>query len=74
LAPWDEELADIIMKKWRVGQTFNLQDIYAYEEYFAKLHPTNHNIKQKLRQVLQHLRDQDIVEFVDDSGTYRRVL
>jgi hypothetical protein len=74
LMTWDEELAQVIRKRWRIGGSFSLEDIYKYEEYFSGLHPRNHNIQQKLRQILQHLRDRDIIEFVDDSGTYRRLL
>lgn len=74
LGTWDEELAEVIRKRWRIGQSFKLEDIYGYEGYFMKLHPNNHNIKQKLRQILQRLRNRDIIEFVDDSGTYRRLL
>jgi hypothetical protein len=74
LATWDEQLADIIRNRWKIGQDFTLEDIYGYESHFANLHPENRNVKEKLRQTLQHLRDHDIIEFVDDTGTYRRLM
>jgi type II restriction enzyme len=36
---------------------FSLKEIYAYEKDLEKLHPENKNIKAKIRQQLQFLRD-----------------
>ena len=73
MVTWDGEVVSVIRKRWRIGQSFELEDIYKYEYHFSQLYPENHHIKQKLRQVLQSLREQEIIEFVDDQGTYRRL-
>ena len=48
---------------------FNLNEIYYYEDYLAKLHPSNYNIKPKIRQQLQILRDKGILRF-EGNGNY----
>jgi type II restriction enzyme len=50
---------------------FRLRDIYYYEEHFSRIYPRNRHIKDKIRQVLQYLRDMGLVEFLG-SGRYRR--
>jgi type II restriction enzyme len=42
---------------------FRLEDIYAYEQRLLVLHPRNHNIRPKIRQQLQVLRDLRMLEF-----------
>ena len=70
---WDDELRKIVIKKWTVGQVFALREVYRYEPYFSKLYPRNRHVREKLRQILQHLRDEGTIQFVDDEGTYRRI-
>jgi len=69
---WDSELRDLIQQTWKSGQTFSLADVYRFENHFQRLYPSNAHIQDKLRQTMQHLRDDGFVEFVDDVGTYRR--
>jgi type II restriction enzyme len=38
-------------------EKFNLKEIYVFEKDLEKLHPENKNIKAKIRQQLQFLRD-----------------
>lgn len=49
---------------------FKLADIYAFEDKLKKIHPENKNIKPKIRQQLQFLRDKGYLEFVSD-GSYQ---
>ncbi len=49
---------------------FSLQDIYAYEAQLAALHPANRNVRPKIRQQLQVLRDLRFLDFLGD-GHYR---
>lgn len=44
---------------------------YAFESWLALRHPKNHNIKPKIRQQLQFLRDKGFVEFLGD-GRYKK--
>jgi len=54
------------------GETFTLEDIYRHEKHLAKLHPDNRNIRAKIRQQLQVLRDEGFIEFIG-RGVYRRI-
>lgn len=49
---------------------FELQDIYNFENDLRILHPENNNIKAKIRQQLQVLRDKWYLEFLE-RGRYR---
>jgi type II restriction enzyme len=51
--------------------SFTLDDVYAHEDRLAAIYPANHNIRPKIRQQLQVLRDQGYLEFVQ-RGLYRR--
>jgi len=52
-------------------QTFSLAEVYAFETLLKQKHPNNQFIKDKIRQQLQILRDQDMIEFVG-NGIYRK--
>lgn len=43
---------------------FLLQDMYAFEKELSVIHPENRNIKPKIRQQLQFLRDKGYVKFI----------
>ena len=49
--------------------TFDLADVYALEDFLARLHPHNSHIRPKIRQQLQVLRDLGLLTFLGD-GTY----
>lgn len=49
---------------------FILEEIYQFEHDLSLLHPMNKNIKPKIRQQLQFLRDKGYLEFVE-LGKYR---
>ena len=55
------------------SSTFTLSEVYIYENRLQTLHPNNHNIRPKIRQQLQLLRDLGIIEFVN-RGEYRKVM
>lgn len=52
---------------------FTLDKIYSFENILSKKHPQNNNIKPKIRQQLQLLRDKGFVEFIG-KGTYKKVV
>jgi len=70
---WLEELDGKIRKQWKIGETFRIEEVYQMEGYFSRRHPRNNHVRDKLRQLLQYLRDDDILEFVDNTGTYKRL-
>jgi len=49
---------------------FTLDDVYAFERHLGGLYPGNQNVKPKIRQQLQYLRDRGFIEFVS-RGSYR---
>ena len=70
---WVGLLRKAIRQRWEIGELFSLDDVYKFETLFSGIYPRNSHVKDKLRQTLQFLRDQGLVEFVDDHGMYRRI-
>jgi type II restriction enzyme len=52
------------------SDTFSLSDVYSFEAHLAKLYPANNNVRPKIRQQLQVLRDAGIIQF-GVRGQYR---
>ncbi len=50
---------------------FSLEDMYKFEYELQIRHPENHNVKPKIRQQLQLLRDKGFVEFLG-NGKYKK--
>lgn len=55
------------------SNVFTLEMVYQFEEELAVKHPNNHNIRAKLRQQLQQLRDRGVIAFLG-NGRYRKNL
>ena len=51
----------------------DVHDVYQFESRLATLHPDNHNIRAKIRQQLQVLRDMGYIKFLD-RGHYQKCL
>jgi type II restriction enzyme len=49
---------------------FTLDEIYAFERHLGDLYPGNQNVRPKIRQQLQYLRDRGYIQFVA-RGQYR---
>lgn len=49
---------------------FTLDEVYAFDRYLGKLYPDNQNVRPKIRQQLQYLRDRGYLEF-RGRGNYR---
>lgn len=55
----------------RGKRTFTLQELFsAHEPDFNKFKSTNRNVLPKVRQQLQFLRNDGLIQFVDGRGTY----
>lgn len=64
-------LADVLACVRKLDrETFTLAEVYAFEDHLARLHPENKNIRPKIRQQLQILRDNGVIEFLG-KGKYR---
>jgi hypothetical protein len=71
---WKLDLASEIRANYRVGQVFSLTDLYRQSEtQLQTLYPANSTVRDTIRRVLQQLRNDGHVEFVDDRGNYRRL-
>ena len=67
---WIMDILDCVNKT--VSETFTLDEIYQYENSLHIRHPQNNNIKAKIRQQLQLLRDKGVIEFLG-NGKYIKV-
>jgi type II restriction enzyme len=85
MAQWQKTLflrdqRDVNAKGWllsvmrcieQIGRlTFSLEDVYASEDELRHTYPGNQNIRPKIRQQLQLLRDKGYLEFLG-NGSYR---
>jgi type II restriction enzyme len=62
---------DVLRVARKIGSTeFMLEDLYKYEVELLHLHPNNRNIRPKIRQQLQVLRDLRFLDFLG-AGKYR---
>ena len=65
-------LIDVMRCVERIGRAeFTLDDVYAFELHLSGLYPDNRNVRPKIRQQLQMLRDHGWLEF-EGKGRYRR--
>lgn len=55
------------------SEHFTLNHMYAFEKELQEKHPCNHNIRPKIRQQLQLLRDKDLIQFLG-NGTYQKLI
>jgi len=55
------------------SDVFTLEDVYKFDVELSDLHPDNKNIKAKIRQILQVLRDNGALEFIDNNGNYKKL-
>ena len=54
------------------NQEFDLNEVYVFEQELQKVHPQNQNIKPKIRQQIQYLRDLGLIEFLA-NGRYKKL-
>lgn len=66
---WSVEILKLIQMQ---KSSFSLNEIYQYEANLAQIFPKNKNIKAKIRQQLQFLRDKNIIKFTK-AGNYERI-
>ena len=64
---WTLDVLTTIRKLGKVR--FSLQELYQLETYLQRIHPRNQNVRPKIRQQLQVLRDLGLIEFTS-PGTY----
>lgn len=65
---WSLDVLNVV-RKIKVSE-FGLEQIYAHEFQLGRMHPANKNIRAKIRQQLQILRDFGFIKFIG-KGRYR---
>lgn len=66
---WEQDVHNCIKELRK--EYFSLSDVYGFIDRLQQMHPNNHNVDAKIRQMLQVLRKKEIVEFIDNDGHYR---
>jgi type II restriction enzyme len=76
------EISDINSRGWLMdvlqcvnameNNIFTLNMVYACENELALKHPSNNNVRAKIRQQLQQLRDRGIISFLG-NGYYQKI-
>lgn len=76
------EIKDIDSRGWLLDilncinqiatEIFSLKEIYAFDIPLSLKHPQNHNIRAKIRQQLQILRDKGFIKFLG-NGVYKKI-
>jgi len=69
LKGWNLIVYEVIVNNFG-SRTFSLDEIYRYEDYFKSCYPNNNFIRDKIRQILQILRDKGLLEFINE-GHYK---
>jgi len=64
---WTLDVLTTIRKLRKIQ--FSLQELYQFEPYLQSIHPRNQNVRPKIRQQLQILRDLGLIEFTS-LGNY----
>lgn len=58
-------MADVLVRVRRFGtRQFSLAEVYEFEGELGALHPANRNVRAKIRQQLQVLRDRGVIRFL----------
>ncbi len=70
LSGWRLDVFDVITAIAK--STFSLDEVYTHEKQLQQTHPQNLNVKPKMRQQLQELRDLGLIEFLG-GGIYRKL-
>ncbi|MCU0104601.1 GIY-YIG nuclease family protein [Acholeplasma vituli] len=69
LTGWNYIVYTLIKNNFK-NEPFTLDELYRFESYFQKVYPANLHVKDKIRQILQNLRDKGLIEF-QSRGQYQ---
>jgi len=68
---WNGNLEILIKTTYNKGDIFTIKDIYEkFEDILHLKYPKNNTVKDKIRQTLQKLRDNNIIRYIDNMGNY----
>lgn len=71
LSGWKRDIFSCLLNITK--DVFSLEDVYKFKKQLFQIHPENRNIKPKIRQQLQILRDMGLIEFTLEKGVYRKL-
>jgi Dam-replacing HTH domain len=64
-------LDDVRLVVWEINKyKFTLKDVLEYEDQLQRMHPYNNTVRSQIRHNMQRLRDEGMIFFVDNKGTY----
>jgi len=66
LTGWNYLVYQLVLNNFK-GRSFGLKELYEFDKEFQRIYPTNFHVKDKLRQILQNLRDQKYLSFLGHS-------
>jgi hypothetical protein len=69
LTGWNYIVYQLVLNNFH-SNPFTLKELYEFEKAFQRIYPTNFHVKDKLRQILQNLRDQKYISFLG-NGRYQ---
>ena len=64
--------SDVLRCVEELDDRFSLDEVYSYDKYLRELHPLNNNVRPKIRQQLQILRDNKVLRF-EGNGRYVKI-
>jgi len=71
---WTDSIMNLLeAKEIKIGDEFSLEQMYSCELILREIYPKNNQIRAKIRQQLQILRDYQFIEFLDNQGRYLRI-
>ncbi len=70
MTSWQKDVFLILNQM--ANEYFTTSDIYSYSNELKAKHPHNNHIIEKIRQILQQLRDMGFIKFLD-RGTYKKL-
>lgn len=69
MSKWTDEVRQIVLT---LPEKFTTQDVYLHESKLAAAHPENQNVRAKIRQQLQVMRDKNLIKHGDKPGQWER--
>jgi len=70
LTSWKKDVFECLLEI--DADIFSLEEVYSFEKRLKHLHPNNRNVKPKIRQQLQYLRDIGLIQFAK-PGLYKKL-
>lgn len=67
LTGWNYIVFQLIVNHFKSNE-FTIMELYKFEKDFQSIYPANFHVKEKIRQILQNLRDQSYILFLGNAN------